>query len=49
VARNNLREVLASATWWVKGFEEPATSEACAIYKAMEWANKCCFLSIIIE
>ncbi|MCI54155.1 hypothetical protein A2U01_0075403, partial [Trifolium medium] len=41
--------LLASATWELPGFDDPATAESCALYHAVRFAVECCFKEVIFE
>jgi len=42
-------EVLAAATWTVKGFDDVIVAEVYAMYKTVKFAAECCFRKIILE
>lgn len=49
VIRNEDGEVLAAATWTVKGFDDFTVAEVYARYKTVKFAAECCFRKIILE
>jgi hypothetical protein len=49
ILRDELGEILASATWRILGFNDPATAEACALYFTTILAIECCFLNVDFE
>jgi hypothetical protein len=49
IFRDNEGQILASATWEMPGFNDPATAEACALYFTTRLAVDCCFTSVEFE
>jgi hypothetical protein len=49
ILRDELGEILASATWRIPGFNDPTTAEACALYFTTILAIECCFLNVDFE
>jgi ribonuclease HI len=49
IFRDNEGQILASATWEVPDFNDPATAEAYALYLSMRLAVECCFTRVEFE
>jgi hypothetical protein len=49
IFRDESGQVLASSTWLMPGFNDPATAEACALYLTVKPAIDCCFLTVEFE
>lgn len=49
IFRDDSSQILASATWLIPGFNDPSTTEACALYLAVKLAIECCFLTVEFE
>jgi hypothetical protein len=49
IFRDDEGQLLASATWEIPGFNDPATAEACALYLSTRLAIDCCFTSVDFE
>jgi hypothetical protein len=49
IIRDNEGQVLASATWEMPGFNDPATAEAYALYLTTRLAVDCCFTRVEFE
>ncbi|GAU44642.1 hypothetical protein TSUD_180690 [Trifolium subterraneum] len=49
VCRDRDGHLLASATWSIPGYDDPATAEANTLYFAVKFAIDCCFQEVIFE
>jgi hypothetical protein len=49
IFRDNEGQILASTTWEMPGFNDPATAEACALYFTTRLAVECCFTRVEFE
>jgi hypothetical protein len=49
IFRDDSGQILASATWLIPGFNDPATAKACALYLTVKLAIDCCFLTVEFE